>query len=213
MSTTQTQTVPELSIFTRVASIPLVKDSLSAVHSTLIGNNFTSSPYTLAQNLSKSAYQYSEPIQIRLAPALIRADSYANMGFDAMESRYPAPFKVTVDDIKQDFNQRSDSVHRTIDERVRNPAYNVAQAIDQVRRFASYHSSTKYEHIRNLLLSSITSKELSLDFSTRTEMILPSPPQMPSTSINAPLLSRMIFASSSSTSLPTSSNNSSNKAF
>jgi len=135
MSTTQTQTVPELSIFNRVASIPLVNESLSTVHSTLIGNTFTSSPYTLAQNLSKSAYHYSEPIQIRLAPILVRADSYAIMGLDAVQSRYPAPFKVTVNDIKQDLKQRSDSVvltaHKTIDERVRSPAYNVAQAIDQ----------------------------------------------------------------------------------
>lgn len=136
---TATQTAPDLTIFNRVGSIPLVNESLSTVHSTLIGNTYTSSPYNLAQNLSKSAYLYSEPIQIRLAPILVRADSYANMGLDAVESRYPTPFKVTAEDIKQNLRERSDSLvstaHKTIDERVRTPAFNVAQAIDQARNF------------------------------------------------------------------------------
>lgn len=123
MSTAATQTVPELTIFSRVASIPLVNESLSTVHSTLENNAYTCSPYSLAQNLGKSAYSYSEPIQMRLAPILVRADGFANMGLDVVERRYPAPFKVTSEEILHDLKQKSDNVIA--------PAYSVAHAIDQ----------------------------------------------------------------------------------
>jgi hypothetical protein len=122
---TQTQTVPDLTIFSRVSAIPLVNESLSTVHSTLNSYAFTSFPYHLAQNLSKSAYYYSEPIQIRLAPILCRADDIANKSLDAVESRYPTPFRITTQDIRGTAN-------KAIDEKVKTPVYSVAQAIDQV---------------------------------------------------------------------------------
>lgn len=137
MAETQTQPAsPEITILNRVASIPLVADSLGAVHQTLSTNPYTRSPYATAQGLSKAALGYTEPLQKTIAPLLVRADGLANKGFDAVESRYPYPFKTPTEDIVKDLKGRSDQArdiaNKTIDEKVRTPAMNVAQGIDQV---------------------------------------------------------------------------------
>lgn len=130
---------PELKIFNRVASIPLVNDTFSAVHSSLISNPYTRSPYTTAQALSLSALRASEPIAAKLAPIIIRADGFAIKGLDAVESRYPYPFTVQSEDLLKDAR---DVASKTIDERVRTPAYSAAQGIDQVRT-PLFHSSLR----------------------------------------------------------------------
>ncbi|KAI9062098.1 lipid droplet-associated perilipin protein, partial [Trametes sanguinea] len=126
---------PELTIFHRVGSIPLVADSLNTIHSTLINNPYTRTPYTAAQEISKSALSYTEPIQKRLAPILTKADDLANKGLDAVESRYPYPFQTPTEEIFKDLKGRSDHAkdvaNKTIDEKVRTPAFQVAQGIDQ----------------------------------------------------------------------------------
>ncbi|KAH8979835.1 hypothetical protein EDB92DRAFT_1902533 [Lactarius akahatsu] len=130
-----TPATPELTVLNRVASIPLVNDSLSAVHSSLISNPLTRSPYNTAQALSSTALRYSEPITSKLAPIIVRADGFANKGLDAVESRYPYPFTVQSEDIINALKERSDSAravaNKTLDERVRTPAYSAAQGIDQ----------------------------------------------------------------------------------
>ena len=137
---TETQpapTSPELTILNRVASIPLVNDSLTAVHASLISNPLTRSPYNTAQAISSTALRYSEPFASKLAPIIVRADGYANKGLDVVESRYPYPFTVQSEDILKAFKDRSeyarDVANKTLDERVRTPAYSAAQGIDQVR--------------------------------------------------------------------------------
>jgi hypothetical protein len=137
---TETQSAPaapELKIFNRVASIPLVNDTFSAVHSSLISNKLTRSPYTTAQAISLSALRASEPIAAKLAPIIVRADGFALKGLDAVESRYPYAFTVQSEDILKAFKEHSeyarDVANKTIDERVRTPAYSAAQGIDQVR--------------------------------------------------------------------------------
>ncbi|TFY64549.1 hypothetical protein EVG20_g5908 [Dentipellis fragilis] len=138
---TETQTAPaapELTVLHRVASIPLINDSLSAVHNSLSSNAYTRSPYNTAQALSSTAIRYSEPIASRLAPLIVRADGFANKAVDAVESRYPYPFKTPTDEIIHDLKERSDHAkevaNKTLDDRVRTPAATVAQGIDQ--RFA-----------------------------------------------------------------------------
>jgi hypothetical protein len=145
---TETQSAPaapELKIFTRVASIPLVNDTFSAVHSSLISNPLTRSPYTTAQAISLSALRASEPIAAKLAPIIVRADGFAIKGLDAVESRYPYAFSIQSEDILKALKERSerarDVANKTIDERVRTPAYSAAQGIDQVRIPLSYSSS------------------------------------------------------------------------
>ncbi|KAH9848713.1 lipid droplet-associated perilipin protein [Lenzites betulinus] len=128
-------TQPERTILARVGSIPLVADSLSTIHSTLSTNSYTRSSYATAQELSKSAYSYTEPIQKRLAPILSKADGLANKGLDAVESRYPYPFQTPTEDIIKDLKGHSDHAkdvaNKTLDDKVRTPAYQVAQGIDQ----------------------------------------------------------------------------------
>ena len=133
---TSSQQPPNLTIFSRVANIPLVNASLTAVHAALVDNHYTSAPYTTAQNLGKSVYHISEPIQVRLAPVLIRADGFANKGLDACVSYYPAPFTITSEELRKEVRERRDHAYNTankaLDDRVRTPAYSAAQAIDQV---------------------------------------------------------------------------------
>jgi hypothetical protein len=159
---TETQSAPaspELKIFNRVASIPLVNDTFSAVHSSLISNPYTRSPYTTAQALSLSALRVSEPIAAKLAPIIIRADGFAIKGLDAVESRYPYPFTVQSEDLLKTLKESSDYArdvaNKTIDERVRSPAYSAAQGIDQVRT-PLFHSSLR----NNDLLIRVSQKRL-----------------------------------------------------
>ena len=129
-------TAPEFTILNRVASIPLVADSLNTVHQTLSKNPYTRSPYATAQGLSKVALGYTEPIQKTLAPIIVRVDGLANKGLDVVESRYPYPFKTPTEEIAKNIKDRSeqarDLANKTYDEKVRSPALSVAQGIDQV---------------------------------------------------------------------------------
>ncbi|OCH89194.1 lipid droplet-associated perilipin protein [Obba rivulosa] len=107
---TETQTPPEIRVLSRVASIPVVASSLNTIHNTLTNNAYTRQP----------------------------ADQFANKGLDVVESRYPYPFKTPPEDIYRDIkgqsNHARDVANKTLDEKVRSPALNVAQGIDQ--RFA-----------------------------------------------------------------------------
>jgi len=131
-------TAPEYTSLYRVASIPLVSSSLSTIHSTLSSNTYTKSPYSAATGIAYSAWGYTEPLQARLAPLTTRADEYANAGLDVVESRYPYPFKAKPEEITTYVRERKESAltaaNKTIDEKVKSPAYGVAQGIDQVCR-------------------------------------------------------------------------------
>ena len=135
---TQQSSAPELTIIQRVASIPIVASSIGAVDSTLSSNAYTQSSYAYAKGLSQTALSYAAPLQKTLSPLLVRADEYANKGLDAVESRYPYPFKTTPEEIVKDLKGHSDAArevaNKTLDEKVKSPAYNVAQGIDQVGR-------------------------------------------------------------------------------
>jgi hypothetical protein len=86
--------------------------------------------------LGKSVYHISEPIQVRLAPVLIRLDGLANKGLDVVQSYCPTPFTITSEELKKEVTQRREhafsTANKTLDDRVRTPAYSAAQAIDQV---------------------------------------------------------------------------------
>jgi hypothetical protein len=139
---TETETAhtaaPEYTSLYRVASIPIVSSSLSTIHSTLSSNAYTKSPYSAATGIAYSAWGYTEPLQARLAPLTTRADEYANAGLDVVESRYPYPFKAKPEEITTYVRERKESAvnaaNKTIDEKVKSPAYGVVQGIDQVRQ-------------------------------------------------------------------------------
>ncbi|KAI6116343.1 hypothetical protein F5141DRAFT_660855 [Pisolithus sp. B1] len=136
---TETQTQPKLPEFTalsRVASIPLVASSLDQIHSALSSNVLTRSPYHAAQAISHTAYNYSQHLQVCLAPLIVRADDYANKGLDIVESKYPYPFKAKPEEVVSYVRERRQSVMSTankrFDENVKTPALGVAEGIDKV---------------------------------------------------------------------------------
>jgi hypothetical protein len=118
--------LPGFTILTRVAAIPMISSSLETINGALLSNTYTRSPYSTAKGLSTTAYKYTEPLQVRLAPLIIQADGYANMAVDVVQSRYPYPFTAKPEEVAM-------LASKTIDEKVKTPAYNVAQGIDQVR--------------------------------------------------------------------------------
>ncbi|KAG6334180.1 hypothetical protein ID866_4909 [Astraeus odoratus] len=135
---TQTQTQPKGPEFTalyRVASIPLVASSLGQIHTALLSNVLTRSPYHAAQAISQTAYNYSQPLQKHLAPLIVRADDYANKGLDIVESRYPYPFKANPEDVASYVRERRESVvssaNKRFDENVKSPALGIAEGIDK----------------------------------------------------------------------------------
>ncbi|KAF8812120.1 hypothetical protein BYT27DRAFT_7183143 [Phlegmacium glaucopus] len=186
-TTTQTQTQPKaaqaptITIIARVISIPLISSGLGTIDDTLSANAYTRSSYNHAKAISNTAYKLTEPIQTVLAPLIIRVDGLANMAVDAVESRYPYPFKAQPEEVaalarkgQQNttsyVHERVNDVNKAIDEKVRTPALNVAHDIDQrfspvvdyfeiaVSRFnnsksPSTPSDAKYQYQRALALS------------------------------------------------------------
>ena len=73
-----------------------------------------------------------------------KSDGLANKGLDAVESRYPYPFKTPTEDIVKDLKGRSDQArnvaNKTIDDALVHPALIVAQGIDQVRLLSVSHT-------------------------------------------------------------------------
>lgn len=145
MSNTETQTAtteqahpPEIKIFARVASIPMISLSLGTINDALANNAFTRQPYAHAKGLSSTAYKLTEPLQVRLAPLIIQVDGIANKAVDVVEACCPYPFKVQPEDVASYVRERKnstiDGVNRALDDRVKTPALNVAQNVDQVRR-------------------------------------------------------------------------------
>lgn len=155
--------VPEITVITRVASIPIIASSLDQIHSTLSSNVLTRSPYHAAQVITQTAYNFSQPLQIRLAPFIVSANGYANKGLDVIEQKYPYPFKVKPEEVASYVRERRDSVVSSANERfdksVKSPAVGVAEGIDKV---CSLHVILGAEEIngahicRNLPLLSTT---------------------------------------------------------
>jgi hypothetical protein len=126
-ATTTSKQLPNLTIFSRVASIPLVNEPLTAIHTALANNPYTSVPYITVQNLIKTAYRISEPIQVCLAPVLIRADNLANKSLNAVQSYYPTPFTITLGELKEGIRHAYNTVNK-VPYQVRTLGYSAPQA-------------------------------------------------------------------------------------
>ncbi|KAG9313502.1 hypothetical protein JVU11DRAFT_5828 [Chiua virens] len=127
--------VPEITVLTRVASIPIIASSLDQLHSTLSSYMLTRPPYHAAQFITQTAYNMSQPLQIRLAPLIVSADGYANKGLDVIEQKYPFPFKIKPEEVASYVRERRDSVvhsaNEQFDKNVKSPAVGVAEGIDK----------------------------------------------------------------------------------
>ncbi|KAH0581338.1 hypothetical protein H2248_012430 [Termitomyces sp. 'cryptogamus'] len=141
-TTTETKAPAELTILYRLGKIPLVTFSLQSIDGALSNNAYTRGSYSAAKELSKSAIKRTEPLQTRLAPIISQADGIANKACDAVESRYPYPFKAKPEEVataiqeqKQhasDFlNGAYSDVNKKIDTNIRTPAINAATSIDK----------------------------------------------------------------------------------
>lgn len=117
-----------MTVINRVGQIPLVSDSLAAVHATLTANPYTRRPYTTAAALSSALARAAEPATTRLAPVLQRADSYANAAVDAVQSRYPYPFEAPTGEIYGNLRVQSEHAYHVANEAISQRV----QGIDQV---------------------------------------------------------------------------------
>lgn len=166
-STTATESAqsPPFTFLTRVASIPLISSSLGAVDQTLSSSPYTRSLYPMAKGLSSAAYKYTEPLQIRLAPLISRADGYANKAVDVVESRYPYPFKAKPEEVQDYVRERrqsaAESINQSIDENVKSPALQVAAGIDHVCYPHFFRGQSNSNLLSDLPLSSTILRSLS----------------------------------------------------
>ncbi|KAF8958133.1 hypothetical protein BDZ97DRAFT_1842677 [Flammula alnicola] len=104
MSNQQAQTppileihAPEITLLSRVTSMPIISSSLDTINGALSSNAYTHSAYIC---LRKGALDKRlEHLQVKLAPLVVRVDGYATMAIDAVESRYPYPFKVKPEEV------------------------------------------------------------------------------------------------------------------
>lgn len=92
--------IPEYKSLEKVQGIPVVHDSLGYAHSLLSTHPYTSYVYNTSLGLGSTVYDYSKPIQARLAPLLVRADGLALQGINAVESRFPYPFQTPTDEVR-----------------------------------------------------------------------------------------------------------------
>lgn len=130
---TETQTkAPEITAFNRVISIPLIASPLGYIHNAFSTNAYTKAPYSTAQGLGQSAWNFSEPIQARLAPLITTADVFANKGLDAVETRFPYPFTAQPEDVAAYVRERRTMAYDAANKRVVEPAYGLAKGVDQV---------------------------------------------------------------------------------
>ncbi|KAJ7224089.1 hypothetical protein GGX14DRAFT_424170 [Mycena pura] len=147
MSTTSSKQMPssgppKLTIFNRVAEIPIIAYTIHTVSTTLSENRYTSPGYSAAKGISASAYEYSTPIQARLAPLMVSVDGYANRVVDVFQSKYPYPFEAKPDEVATYVRERSQSASEfiagrrqsaseTLEKRVTAPARSAVCSIDQ----------------------------------------------------------------------------------
>jgi len=142
MSDVHTQTAPGYVFPSRVLSIPLVAHSIDSLHSTLSSSPYTQRIYSTSTSLAHSAYDtaarvsapvYSHP---RAQAYLTLADDYAVKGLNAVEAKIPYPFQSTPEtvynDLKRAPEQAKEVATKTIDEKIKAPAYNLAATADQV---------------------------------------------------------------------------------
>ena len=143
-TTTQSQTqsaeaqAPTITIITRVTSIPMISSGLDTINDALTTNAYTRFPYIHAKALSNTAFKLTGPIQTVLAPIIVRVDGIANKAVDAVESRYPYPFKAQPEDVaalarqgQQNttayVHERVNNMNKAIDEKVRTPSLNFSK--------------------------------------------------------------------------------------
>ncbi|GAC98150.1 lipid droplet-associated perilipin protein [Pseudozyma hubeiensis SY62] len=76
----------------KIASVPLVSDSLSFAHSTIQSHSLLATTYGYGENIFNSSLKAAEPITNRLHPQLAYVDSLAFKSLNFAESKWSYPF-------------------------------------------------------------------------------------------------------------------------
>lgn len=149
MSDVHTQTAPGYIFPSRVLSIPLLAQSIDTLHSTLSSSPYTQRIYSTSTSFAHSAYdtaaRVSAPVYThpRAQAYLALADGYAVKGLDAVEAKIPYPFHSTPETVYEDLKRApehaKEAATKTIDEKIKAPAYHLATTADQVS--VSFHCS------------------------------------------------------------------------
>jgi hypothetical protein len=99
----------------------LIHDTLASVDDTLLKNTYTRAGYSTAKNVSttvsNAAVTYTEPLQVRLAPLIEKADGLANKAVDVVEAKYPYPFKATPEEVTSYVRERGETATTFVRER------------------------------------------------------------------------------------------------
>jgi hypothetical protein len=138
---TDTQASPApITFHKQVLGIPLVSSSLDTIHSTLSTSPYTKGVYSAGTSLAQSAYDTasrvttSSSLYPRVLPVITTADGYANAGLDAIRSKFPYPFEASPDQVYTDLKKAPEDArnvaYKTIDERIKTPAYGLAMGVD-----------------------------------------------------------------------------------
>ncbi|CAG7849837.1 SubName: Full=Uncharacterized protein {ECO:0000313/EMBL:CCA75851.1} [Serendipita indica DSM 11827] len=136
---TETQSAPpSLTFPLRVLQIPLVHSSLDTIHNTLSSSPYTKSAYqtstAFAHTALDTAARVTAPVYPKVLPIVTAADGYANKGLDTLQSRFPYPFESSPETMYNDLKKAPEDArnvaYKTIDERIKTPAYGLAKDVD-----------------------------------------------------------------------------------
>jgi hypothetical protein len=83
----------------RVASIPVVQDTLTNVHSVIKKNSYSAAAYDKASIVVSQVYKATEPLQARLHLQIQAVDGLANRGLDFVQGKYPYVFEASSDEL------------------------------------------------------------------------------------------------------------------
>ncbi|UZJ52871.1 hypothetical protein CBS101457_002191 [Exobasidium rhododendri] len=143
--------------FSKITSVPLVKESLDAAHSTIESHPLLAQPFHFGENVVSHGLKAAEPVTTRLQPQLSLLDTYAVKGLDFAESKWSYPFTATSSDVYRNARQPADqvlsflaaysqAVHKAYEERVIGPA----KSIYENRVAPAYDSANaQFQELKN----------------------------------------------------------------
>lgn len=141
----------------KIASVPLVSDSLTFAQSTIQSHRLLATTYGYGENLFNSSLKAAEPITNRIHPQLAYVDSLAVKSLDFAESKWAYPFhantqelidvaKLPADTAKGFFQAYAAALQKAYGERVYTPAKSAYDA-HIVPAVDSAH--TKFDEIKS----------------------------------------------------------------
>jgi len=92
----------------RVASIPVVADTLEAVQSTIQSNPYLSAVYEKAGGAAFYLYEQTKPLQQKLSGPIHQVDAVANKGLDFVQSKAPFVFEIKTEELISRARQPAD---------------------------------------------------------------------------------------------------------